>query len=164
MRYLLDSNVFIEAKNRYYGFDICPGFWKWLEKFGKKNKPLSVKKVKEELLKQEDDLARWVSQLPASYFVEEMPEIQKNVQLITNYILSKSDRYNQAESNKFLSGADPWLIAAAKHYDSIVVTQEAAVTEISHKIKIPNVCLEFDVEYTDIFTLLRKEKVSFNLD
>ncbi|MBF0436614.1 MAG: DUF4411 family protein [Magnetococcales bacterium] len=24
--FLLDSNVFIEAKNRYYGFDICPGF------------------------------------------------------------------------------------------------------------------------------------------
>ena len=27
MKYLLDSNVFIEAKNRYYAFDICPGFW-----------------------------------------------------------------------------------------------------------------------------------------
>ena len=26
-RYLLDANPFIEAKNRYYGFDICPGFW-----------------------------------------------------------------------------------------------------------------------------------------
>ena len=26
-RYLLDANVFIEAKNRYYGFDFCPAFW-----------------------------------------------------------------------------------------------------------------------------------------
>ena len=25
--YLIDSNVFIEAKNRYYAFDIAPGFW-----------------------------------------------------------------------------------------------------------------------------------------
>jgi hypothetical protein len=25
-RYLLDANAFIEASNRYYGFDICPGF------------------------------------------------------------------------------------------------------------------------------------------
>lgn len=24
--YLLDANVLIEAKNRYYGFDIAPGF------------------------------------------------------------------------------------------------------------------------------------------
>lgn len=29
--FLLDANVFIEAKNRYYGFDICPGFWRWLD-------------------------------------------------------------------------------------------------------------------------------------
>ena len=25
--YVLDSNTFIEAKNRYYGFDIVPSFW-----------------------------------------------------------------------------------------------------------------------------------------
>lgn len=25
--YLLDSIVFIEAKNRYYAADIAPGFW-----------------------------------------------------------------------------------------------------------------------------------------
>lgn len=29
--YLLDANVFIEAKNRYYGFDLAPGFWDWLD-------------------------------------------------------------------------------------------------------------------------------------
>ncbi len=31
MRYLLDANVFIEAKNLYYAFDICPGFWTWMD-------------------------------------------------------------------------------------------------------------------------------------
>ena len=30
MKYLVDANVLIEAKNRYYAFDIAPGFWKWL--------------------------------------------------------------------------------------------------------------------------------------
>lgn len=25
--YILDSDVFIAAKNTYYAFDICPGFW-----------------------------------------------------------------------------------------------------------------------------------------
>lgn len=25
--YLVDSDVFITAKNLYYPFDICPGFW-----------------------------------------------------------------------------------------------------------------------------------------
>ena len=31
MMFLVDSNVLIEAKNRYYAFDIAPGFWKWLD-------------------------------------------------------------------------------------------------------------------------------------
>ena len=30
MPYLLDSNVFIQAKNLHYGMDFCPGFWDWL--------------------------------------------------------------------------------------------------------------------------------------
>jgi hypothetical protein len=29
-RYVLDANVFIEAHQTYYGFDICPGFWRVL--------------------------------------------------------------------------------------------------------------------------------------
>ncbi len=28
--YLLDSDVFIQAKNRHYGFDIVPAWWDWL--------------------------------------------------------------------------------------------------------------------------------------
>ena len=29
-RYLLDTNIFIQAKNLHYGFDFCPAFWEWL--------------------------------------------------------------------------------------------------------------------------------------
>lgn len=32
MAYLLDANVFIQAKNLQYGFDFCPAFWDWLER------------------------------------------------------------------------------------------------------------------------------------
>ena len=28
--YLVDANVFIQAKNLHYGFDFCPAFWDWL--------------------------------------------------------------------------------------------------------------------------------------
>lgn len=31
MRYLLDTNVFIQARNLHYGFDFCPAFWDWLD-------------------------------------------------------------------------------------------------------------------------------------
>lgn len=29
-RYLLDTNIFIQAKNLHYGFDFCPAFWELL--------------------------------------------------------------------------------------------------------------------------------------
>ena len=31
--YLLDTNVFVEAYRRYYGLDLCPGFWDSLTHF-----------------------------------------------------------------------------------------------------------------------------------
>ena len=30
MSYILDANVFIQAKNEYYGMDFCPAFWDWI--------------------------------------------------------------------------------------------------------------------------------------
>ena len=30
MAYLLDANIFIQAKNLHYGLDFCPVFWDWL--------------------------------------------------------------------------------------------------------------------------------------
>ena len=30
-KYALDANVFIEAKNRYYRFNLCPGYWQALK-------------------------------------------------------------------------------------------------------------------------------------
>ena len=28
---LLDADTLIDAKNRYYDFDVCPGFWDWID-------------------------------------------------------------------------------------------------------------------------------------
>jgi len=32
MAYLLDANIFIQAKNLHYSFDFCPAFWEWLDR------------------------------------------------------------------------------------------------------------------------------------
>ena len=31
MAWLLDTNVLVNAKRDYYGFEFCPGFWDWLD-------------------------------------------------------------------------------------------------------------------------------------
>jgi len=58
--YLLDANVFIEAKNRYYGFDIVPSFWKWLDRKQISCEIASILPVYNELAQGDDDLSNWV--------------------------------------------------------------------------------------------------------
>lgn len=59
MRYLLDANCFIEAKNRYYSFDFCPGFWKWLDQQNQLGVVYSIDDIGIELARGHDDLATW---------------------------------------------------------------------------------------------------------
>ena len=59
MTYLVDANVLIEAKNRYYAFDIAPGFWKWLNQAHAQGTVFSIEKVGEELGGGNDLVAYW---------------------------------------------------------------------------------------------------------
>ena len=49
MAYLLDANTFIQAKNEYYWFDICPGFWEWLDRQNSAGNIFSIDRIGDEL-------------------------------------------------------------------------------------------------------------------
>jgi hypothetical protein len=49
-RYILDADVFITAKNRYYGFDTCPGFWASIIHYHRAERLYSIDRVRSELL------------------------------------------------------------------------------------------------------------------
>lgn len=70
-------------------------------------------------------------------------------------------RYDQVEAGKFLSGADPWLVAHAYAYGGTVVTFEKLVPPESGKPKIPNVCAHFNVDCMDLFDMLQSIRFSF---
>lgn len=59
MAYLLDTNVFITAKNSFYGFDFCPAFWSWLDQAAEAGVVRSVERVHDELIERGDDLSAW---------------------------------------------------------------------------------------------------------
>ena len=46
----LDSNLFIEAHRRYYGLDLCPGFWECLIYYFHSNRLKSIDRVRSELI------------------------------------------------------------------------------------------------------------------
>ena len=68
-QYLLDANVFIDAKNRYYGFNICPGFWSSLITLNGTKKVFSIDRIRNELLEQDDEIKKWVKNTaPETFF------------------------------------------------------------------------------------------------
>ncbi len=72
VRYLIDADVLITAKNLYYRFEFCEAFWQWLIDGHQAGLIFSVNQVRNELVEgKKDDLVRqWMDeQLPDSFFL-----------------------------------------------------------------------------------------------
>lgn len=68
-KFLLDANVFIESKNRYYGFDICPGFWSALQARHVDLRVFSIDRIRKELLGHDDEIRTWIEEVvPQTFF------------------------------------------------------------------------------------------------
>lgn len=69
MPYLLDANVFIQAKNLHYGLDFCPAFWDWLIAGNAAKRVFSIEKVADEILAVADELSVWASDRGPDFFL-----------------------------------------------------------------------------------------------
>ena len=81
-KYLLDTNVFITAKNTCYSFSICPGFWEALIQFYNQNRIYSIDQVRQEIMKgkKTENLVVWVkNSLPKQFFKSVDQEDVQNV-------------------------------------------------------------------------------------
>lgn len=155
-RYLLDANVFIEAKNRYYGFDICPGYWSSLIAQHAANRIISIDRIEDELKEQDDQVKHWVeNSAPDTFFkgTEDHAVVAKYQELV-NWVYSQP-QFTAGAKAEFASVADGWAIAYAAVNGLVVVTQEQFAPDTKKKVPIPNVCVEFDVEFVDTFAMLR---------
>ncbi len=163
--YLLDASVLIEAKRRYYAFDICPGFWNALELQHSKGTVASVDRVKDEIERGKDELSKWaVSTIPAEFFRDTgTSEVVNRYSQIAAWVQNQQQFFPEAKS-KFISGADGWLVAYAKVNQLTVVTQEVHRPDARKDVPIPNVCIAFDVHHKDTFEMLRAIKTRFVLD
>jgi len=63
-------------------------------------------------------------------------------------------RFSVAKKVIFADTADGWIVAYARAKGSIVVTEEQPAPQ-SSKIKIPDVCAAFGVQYVNTFVMLR---------
>lgn len=160
MKYLLDANVFIEAKNRYYGFDLCPGFWTWIDEAYAADRAQSVEKIGEELQDGSDELATWAKARPELFAAPDEAVVDGLRELAT---WAEGASYTDAAVAEFLQRADSYLVAHAQAHNLTVVTQEVASDGLK-KVKIPNACRHAGVEYCTPFAMLRAEGALFVLD
>ena len=58
--YCLDSNVLIQAWQKYYYPKFCPDYWEVLNELGKQGRIFIPEMVKEEITRAKDDLSKWL--------------------------------------------------------------------------------------------------------
>jgi hypothetical protein len=167
MKFLIDSDSFIRAKNHHYSMDFCPGFWDALL-YGYKRKKLgSVKPIRQEIIVGKDCLADWVKdQVPAGFFLPtDDAECGAAYSNIMNWVEGKR-QYTRAAKSKFANAADPWLIAAAVAHQCTIVTYEQPEPDSKIRVKIPDVAKAFKVKCVPVHAMMRQLglKLTFVVD
>lgn len=164
--FLLDSDVFIAAKNAYYAFDICPGFWSALLDAHQRGRARSIDRIRSELLsgRKEEDLVQWVkNDVPQSFFHDSNAEDVSNAYAEVMLWVQRSSQYYDRAKAKFATEADGWLVAYSVVHGTVVVTNEQPRPDSRNRVLLPDVCTQFKVPYQGTFPMLRQLAVRFNL-
>ena len=160
MAYLLDANVFIQAKNLHYGLDFCPAFWDWLIVQNAARQVFSIERVGDEIEAGADELATWAADRGPGFFVK--PDAAMLPALGSVSAWATGQRYEPAAVNTFLQVADYYLVAQSLAHGHTVVTHEIASTS-TKKIKIPDACIGLSIKHMTPFEMLRSERARFVL-
>lgn len=150
--YCLDTNVLIEPWNKYYSMELCPEYWDIIENLAKNQVVFCTFEVRREIEKVDDELFKWVGSRPY-LFRDETPQVQHYLRQILAKFLRLVD------TRKDRSMADPWVIAHAQAENAVVVTKESRAPK---KIKIPDVCMAFNIPWMNDFEFLSEIGVKFS--
>jgi hypothetical protein len=160
MAYLLDANVFIQAKNLHYGLDFCPAFWDWLIVNNKQQKVFSIERVGDEIEAGNDELANWVEQRGPGFFLKPDSAMLSALGKVSAWATEQS--YDPAAVNTFFQVADYYMVGFAVAHKHTIVTHEIA-SPSTKKIKIPNACIGLEVKCVTPYEMLRRERARFIL-
>jgi hypothetical protein len=138
--FLIDANVFVEASRRYYAFDLAPKFWDSLIESSRAGRIESIDRIKQELERGKDDLAKWAKSHFHSAFVSTNDADVVDAYREIMAWVGAHKQFSDLAKADFAKGADGWLVAYAKAKGRIVVTQEVLNLEIKRRVPIPNVC------------------------
>lgn len=159
--FLVDANVLIEAKNRYYGFDIAPGFWEWLEDAHNNELVCSIEAVRDELLAGTDQLSTW-ARANSGFFRPLDAAAVDQFQPLTNWARSQS--FMPAALTAFTgNAADYQLVAYASAHRHTLVTLEQSNPARRNRVMIPDACAGLGVTSIGTFEMMRRTGAKLGL-
>jgi Domain of unknown function (DUF4411) len=160
--YLLDSDVFIQAKNRHYGFDIVPAWWDWLMQAHQAGRVFTVGACRDEVVAGADELATWMTAQPASFVLQPQGSDRPSLQRVSQWAVD-STQYDQGAAAQFLAAGDYFLVSQALSLGYTVVTHEEPAPLGKKRIKIPDACNAAGVPWMPPWRMLRDEGARFRL-
>lgn len=157
--YLLDANVLIDAKNRYYAFDIVPAFWAWLVSQHAAGRVFVVQAVYDEVVGGADELAEWIKAQPASFRIAPTAADAESLAAVSAW--ASGAGFKPAAVSEFLQVADYFVVAQALTVGYTVVTHETPDPASKKRVKVPDACAAIGVSWMSPFKWLRDEGAVF---
>jgi hypothetical protein len=160
--FIIDTNFFIQSHRITYPLDVASSFWEKVKKLFDDGKILSIDKVRDEIFNNDDELKKWIeANLSNECFKPtDTQEVLTKYAAIVNWTNSKNKHYVLNAINDFLKfeKADAWLIAYALaiNENCKIVTQEKSEPNRKSKIKIPDVCNDFNIQPKNIIEMFRE--------
>ena len=158
-KYLIDANVFIQAKNLYYRFDFCEAFWKWVQKAHDAGLVFSIQKVRKELIggNKTDPVRLWMEKLPDDFFLDDVADkaVMQEYAKVMQWAGFNAHYTPQAKAEFARPNvADAFLIAAARQHKYQIVTQEQSNPAAKKKIYLPDAAHANGVRTVYVYDML----------
>jgi hypothetical protein len=140
---------------------VATTFWEKIKKLCLENRIVSIDKVKDEIFKNDDQLKKWIeSNIPEDFFKStETEEVLIKYREVVQWANSRTDHYIKKAIDDFLryKNADAWVVAYALSINEncVIITQEKSEPNRKSKIKIPEVCDAFKIQYMNIIEMFR---------
>ena len=152
-----DTTTFINGWHKLYHPDVFADFWVWIKELFNAKTLCAVRHVRDEIERQDDDtsLNGWLKTQKIPFVA-----LDNEIQSLANDILDQFPNLQKKGSPH--TDADSYIIAHAKIYGLIVITEEQP-TNKAGKEKIPDVCghPEFKIECINMLEFMRREGVQF---
>ncbi|MCK9217203.1 MAG: DUF4411 family protein [Firmicutes bacterium] len=160
--FILDSNIFILCHRQRYPFEMAPAFWRQLTGKGGQ-RVILLDKVKDEIYRNDDELSDWLKGNEDFFQIKKVSESEV-IRCYSDIIsfIKESTQYRETAKAEFASVADSWICAYGMAYGNVIVTNEKYEPDIRKRIKIPNVCHEFNLEYIGLLEFMRELDIRFD--